>query len=461
MISSLYPYQIAGYRFLQRGSGVLAFDMGLGKTATAIAGAIEQADTAVLVVCPRALKAQWVGEIVQVEALYGNHDVVIDETPPLPSVVVTTKASARHWTLAHPEQLVEFRAGSIFSGKVFRLLHSQKYDTIIVDECHRFSNPHAKQSDGLRKLAKKTKKLWGLTGTLVRDTLENMYGVLNMVDPAHFRSRVAFISTYCETFSQWGGIQVAGPKKHLVNGRWSTEPTFAALKKATEHVVLVRTLEDVGIQLPEFLPPMDIVLEMNDDQAVLYRRIQKEAVVYLDNLHDQEGRRVWDLLDDVSNELIILNAASRFGFLQRVTSDPDHFVAGLDSVKLEWLKDYVENGGAPAVIFTRFRDTASKVDQFLRGLGRTDFLVNTYDTLAEGHNLQHYHVQIRWDLPLKRQHDEQASKRLHRIGQQLPVQTFRLLCRGTVDVKIARTLEKKQDIVTAIIEWLRDIKKEA
>ena len=50
---------------------------------------------------------------------------------------------------------------------------------------------------------------------------------------------------------------------------------------------------------------------------------------------------------------------------------------------------------------------------------------------------------------------EQAKKRTHRPGQEKPVTHIHLVARNTVDVKVIRALEKRQDIIESILAEIR------
>jgi SNF2 family DNA or RNA helicase len=51
---------------------------------------------------------------------------------------------------------------------------------------------------------------------------------------------------------------------------------------------------------------------------------------------------------------------------------------------------------------------------------------------------------------------EQAKARVHRPGQTRPVQHIHLVARNTVDVKIMRALERRAEIVEAILAEIKN-----
>jgi SNF2 family DNA or RNA helicase len=55
----------------------------------------------------------------------------------------------------------------------------------------------------------------------------------------------------------------------------------------------------------------------------------------------------------------------------------------------------------------------------------------------------------RWWNPAR---EEQATARVHRMGQKNVVQVFRLITRGTLEEKIHQLIMKKRDLATSLIQ---------
>jgi SNF2 family DNA or RNA helicase len=90
--------------------------------------------------------------------------------------------------------------------------------------------------------------------------------------------------------------------------------------------------------------------------------------------------------------------------------------------------------------------------------GKIDVLLAHPASTAYGLNLQqggHYIVWfgLTWNLELYLQ----ANARLHRQGQEKPVQVYRLLCPGTVDERVARALESKEGVQEALLHALKEM----
>jgi SNF2 family DNA or RNA helicase len=74
-------------------------------------------------------------------------------------------------------------------------------------------------------------------------------------------------------------------------------------------------------------------------------------------------------------------------------------------------------------------------------------------TLTEANCVVHYD---RWWNPAV---EDQATDRVHRIGQTKPVKVFRLHTKGTIEDRIGQLLVKKRDLFDSVIE-VDDLKKE-
>jgi SNF2 family DNA or RNA helicase len=75
-----------------------------------------------------------------------------------------------------------------------------------------------------------------------------------------------------------------------------------------------------------------------------------------------------------------------------------------------------------------------------------------YQAGAMGLNLQKASRMIFFTLPLSSELYEQAKKRIHRIGQNKPCFYYQMICKGTVEEKILKTLEMRKDYTRKLFE---------
>lgn len=75
-----------------------------------------------------------------------------------------------------------------------------------------------------------------------------------------------------------------------------------------------------------------------------------------------------------------------------------------------------------------------------------------YQAGAMGLNLQKANKIIYFTLPLSSELFEQSKKRIHRIGQNKPCFYYSLICRNSIEERIASTLEKRNDYTQQLFE---------
>lgn len=482
-----YQHKGSFYLALRRGA-LLGDQVGLGKTATGIMGCREVNAQRVLVICPLHHKRFWVSEIAKVEqGLFGSPIVVTEQTMPYcPRVLVgrSLQKTARYYDLAHPEQFQHLgkdeygnplrdARGKIIPCDITAWYLQQVYDVILIDECHRFKNRNAQRSYWLRRLH--TTYKWGLSGTLVAERPDDLWALLNWINRGEFSSYWGFVETYCYVDNSRSFRKVTGLRYSLdpTTGRSSIDITLAALKRRLENYILMRTREDVGLELPEYTV-VPVPLEMNADQAAAYQQIKGKVIIDLvEELGDPD---LWDLDLCPENKLFITNAGARFMYLQEVTSEPSIFFAGTSNAKLEWLQDYIEDVGEPAVIAARFVKTVDAIEGTLKKLGvkvarfksgkpapkidPDSYILGTFETLSESHNFQHLNIAIAVDAPKSRLDWEQFQGRIRRIGQQRPQVYYQLMLDGTINKQCWKLIDKKQSTVDVVTQWLRDVQKE-
>ena len=224
------------------------------------------------------------------------------------------------------------------------------------------------------------------------------------------------------------------------------------------------------------LPPATEVTNycaLAGEAARIYRDLDEDFVA-----HVQDGT------------VTAANAMVKLLRLQQVTGGcvpTDDGVANrVDSSKLKLLADVLEDigtdhadgfeaSGEPVVVFCRFHadmDGVQKIcadsgyttmelsgrrDQLKRWQdGEAQVLVIQIDSGGEGVDLTRARYSIFYSIGFRLEKYEQAKKRTHRPGQTKPVMHIHLVARNTVDVKVIRALEKRQDIVESILAEIKN-----
>ncbi len=167
----LFPYQAAGVAHLvTAGRALLADDMGLGKTVQAIAACtvlrrLGEAER-VLGVTPASLKAQWAREV---DRYARRSAVVVAGGPKQRRALVSSGAP---YTIINYELLWRDPDLGAESGA----------DVIILDEAQRAKNFRTKTATLLRALS--SRFLFVLTGTPVENRLDDLYSLMQLVEPS-------------------------------------------------------------------------------------------------------------------------------------------------------------------------------------------------------------------------------------------------------------------------------------
>ena len=174
---SLYPYQREGaFHLAGKGRALLADEMGLGKTVQAIAAALLLRETVginrVLVVVPASLKGEWEDQIrffsdADTELLYGVRHVRL----------ARYADTTAFFLIANYEQVIRDWK------EINDLLRP---DLVILDEAQRIKNWKTKTSRNLKGLS--SPYAFVLTGTPLENRIDELYSLVEFVDPALFGS---------------------------------------------------------------------------------------------------------------------------------------------------------------------------------------------------------------------------------------------------------------------------------
>jgi len=470
-IKKLWPSQVSGIAFLESRSAILGDEVGLGKTLQAIRAAqqIQPVENngaaphpvAILVICPLNLRANlknwWAQEITgeemtQLGAPSDRHVVTTELVKNTPIIKVYDGPGyeenlIRVWVIGHYEQLTKRHS-------VHKLLRERKWDAVIADEVHKAKNAKAQRTQGLWALKARFK--WGLTGTPVAEFPPDLWALLHRVAPDEFPSYWSFVHRF--TYPDYGRFGTRGRKAKDLEG----------LQRRTRPHLLVRRREDAGIELPPLVMKVEQI-EMPEEQQKFYEHAEITAILETtDSAPNLTGPQMFNFAaQELSSKvapIVISNAMARFTRLHQIASEPKHFKE-ITGGKEEWLKEFVLNGGGPAVVMTRYVRATLTIREVLDDLKShpdvppnydpDEWVVGTYTALSEGHNLQRFNQLVAWDSTWARLSWEQALGRIRRPGQLRNMTVYRLIAKGTVDNQVRRAIDRKMSEVEMVIDWLR------
>jgi superfamily II DNA or RNA helicase len=450
----LRPYQERGVAWLQRLTelgmgGVLADDMGLGKTIQAIALLTSRPqDRPHLVVCPTSVVGNWERELRRF-------------APDLPVV--------RHHGPDRAVTRRAFRPGqvAVTSYALLRrdlgILEDVDWDVVILDEAQQIKNPGSKGARAARALPARARV--AMTGTPIENRLSELWAIIDVTNRGLLGSQRTFNDRFAVPIERWHDPHAADRLRRLV-----------------APFVLRRRKDDPEVAVD--LPPkqeITVAVSLTREQARLY-----QATVDAAFRGDGFGASAFERRGRI---LALLTA------LKQICNHPAQYLRDVDLARggaqqllgrsgkfarvTEILTELVD-AGEHALVFTQFREMGDLLVAhlkerlglpevpFLHGgvpLGGRDAMVHRFQTDEDaapilvvslraggtGLNLTRashvVHVDRWWNPAV----EDQATDRVHRIGQTRRVTVHTLVTAGTIEERIAELLDRKRALADAVI----------
>lgn len=392
--------------------GILADDMGLGKSLSALiaAKAIQKANNCpIFVICPASLKDNWLREADRARV-----------------------------------------AIEVFSwAKMPTPLESQKY-LIIADEAHYAQNITSQRTKKLLALAKNPNCLgsWLLTGTPIKNGRPiNLYPLLYCCGHslAPDEKGWEYQKYYCSAEHKWVG------KRSVWDNTGAAH--LDELAKKTEDVIFRRTKKEC-LNLPPKLRSFKPV-ELKPEQYKEY----KKAIA--DLVSQYRERVAAGEVDESAEALVTLNYLRKVGSKYKVEG------------ALEIAQEILEQGQS-VVIFTEFVESAKELHAKLGGeillgetpvsdrqgivdrfqSGESKVFVGSIKAGGVGITLTAASNVILLDRPWTPGDAEQAEDRCYRIGQSETVTSFWIQL-GIIDERIDQLLESKGQRIELVLQGKR------
>jgi SNF2 family DNA or RNA helicase len=445
-----WRHQIEAFRFamerLVRGAGaaLLALEMGVGKTLVALMVLAAIAARRVLICCPLRVVPVWEQ---QIERHLDLPLIVVSLDDSISSVASKRKLAEEKLTLAEVTGrplVIIINYDSVWRSPFADWAEAQQWDLIIADESHRLKAPGGKASLAFKRLRSHARCRLALTGTPLPHSPLDAYAQFRFLNHTIFGPSFA---AFRQKYAVMGGFQ-----RKQVTGFQHLDELEALMKTIT-----FRVSKDVLDLPPE--THVTYECELSPEALRVYRDLEEDFIAEV-----RDGR------------VTAANAMVKLLRLQQVAGGwvktDDGQYHRVDSAKQKLLADTLEDIGPkePVVAFCRFHadldavHEAAKVAgyQSLELSGRRDELKLWQDGQAQvlavqisaggvGVDLTRARYSIYYSLSFSLGEYDQALSRVHRPGQTRPVEHIHLVARNTVDVKIMRALEKRAEVVEAVL----------
>lgn len=447
MRSSLRDYQKVGvdwlsFLFENRLGGLLCDDMGLGKTHQVMAlmvklREVEKIRRPFLVVCPTTVLSHWSKKIfdhttgLKAQIFYGG-ERNLTQTLKKNQVLLTTYGILRN----DIEELKEVP----FALAVF-------------DEIQNLKNSETRTYQAALKIRADCKL--GVTGTPLENHLFELKSLFDLTAPGYLGSDHSFSERYVKPIEQ----DLHGLQRKMLN-------------RMISPFVLRRLKKTVLAELPEKIEDLRFC-ELSEDQVRLYR----QAIA-------SRGRGLVETLRGKKTPVPYIHIFALLTLLKQICDHPalvEKMPTDYDRVqsgKWELFRELLEEGldsGQKIVVYSQFLGMIGMMERLLKRTG-VDFVALTGSSRNRGELIARFNedphcrvflgslkaggtgidlvaasMVIHYDRWWNAAREDQATDRVHRIGQQRGVQVFKLVTSGTLEEKISAIIERKKNLMEAIV----------
>jgi superfamily II DNA or RNA helicase len=443
--SNLRPYQETGVRWLwflfTHGlSGLLCDEMGLGKTHQAMAilcAAANLEKKKYLVVCPTSVIYHWEDLLkrflphLKVRVFYGIQRT-LEEFEEQADVLLTS-----YGTLRSERKII---------AKI-------DFDVAIFDEIQIAKNIRSQTHRALRLVNAKMRL--GLTGTPIENRLLEIKALFDLILPSYMPSDAMFKEFFVNPIEKGQDVEKR-----------------ALLSRLLRPFILRRKKAEVLLELPEKTEEI-AYCDLSSEQLEMYNKVfMKERDKLLEELQDENKAvpyvHVFSLLStlkQICDHPCLIN--------KRVENYAQH-ASGKWSLFVELLQETRESG-QKLVVFSQYllmldiikaylkqhkigfaeirgstRNRKEELDRF-REDPFCEVFVASLQAAGVGIDLVSASVVIHYDRWWNPARENQATDRVHRMGQNRGVQVFKMVTKNTIEEYIHQLIERKMKLMEGVI----------
>ncbi|KXS22506.1 hypothetical protein M427DRAFT_130174 [Gonapodya prolifera JEL478] len=471
--NKLRPYQLEGVNWLlhcwvNRQSSILADEMGLGKTIQSI-GFLHQLYTRFgvkgpfLVIAPLSTLPNWEREFntwtdLNVVVFRGRettrHLIVGTEF-----YYVTAQGSFHTNIYKFDVILTTYEMATIAAPQLQKI----DFAVAVIDEAHRLKSAKSKTGETLKGYKMEHRVL--LTGTPLQNNMEELWAILNFLEPAQFKNEQAFIHQYGALKTAEDVMRVQELLKPLMLRRMKDdveasipikeetiiEVTLTPIQKKYYRAILERNFSFLkkGTQRKNIPNLQNAMMELRKCCIHPFLLKGAEETIFAETRADSPLKQLQSMIDS-SGKLVLVDK------LLRKLRTGGHKVLIFSQMTrcLDILADYLHGVGwnherIDGTIRGDVRQAA--IDRFQRQSDTFVFLLCTRAG-GVGINLTAADTVIIYDSDWNPLNDLQAQARVHRIGQTKPVQIYRLVTSNTYEKEMFDRAGLKLGLERAVLQ---------
>ena len=444
----LYPYQEDGVKFaLFKKACLIGDEMGLGKTLQAIALAVMKKEIfgfkRVLVVTLSSLKEQWKREIER----FSDEKAVVVAGPAQKRRAIY-KGDGQFFAITNYEAVL----------RDVTVISRFKPDLVILDEAQRIKNFSTKTADAVKRLPRKHALV--LTGTPLENKLEDVYSIVQFLDPHLLTPLWQFAADH---------FMVSRKKKGSIIGYRNLESLHEKLKP----LVIRRKKEEVLKDLPDEVVN-NYYLDLHQEQRDIHSGYLRVLLPLINKkfLTPMDLRRIQEILVRmrmVCDSTYLIDRQTHISpKLTELASVIDELVIQSNRKMVifsEWttmtflIARHLSEVGVP------FVELSGKVPVNKRQALIDEFTLNpkckvflSTDAGGTGLNLQAADCVVNFELPWNPAKLNQRIGRVSRIGQKSKcINVVNFICKDSIEEKILAGIQLKTDLFKGVFEGGEDV----
>lgn len=428
----LYNYQKVGVEFLVASGGraIIADEMGVGKTAQALAYVKHMGYKRTLVVSPASVKFAWENEVKK----WTNLKVIIIDSQ---TDITRIDSDVHIWVINYD-----------ILKKNFAQLSKIRFDCIIGDEATYIKSPQAIRTKAFRQISRDIPSVILLSGTPLLSRPSELFSLLNILDQKTWQNWYDFARRYCAAHQTRWGLDTSGAS--------NIEELHARIKR----YFIRREKKDVLKELPGKIF-VDVPVQLDHEMKKKYTSAANDLAVYLRQYVGKQPAAVAKAL--AAEKLTQLNVLRQLSALGKVETAYELISSVIEAGEkvivfssfvepLERLKERFKDRAVILTGKTPISERRGIVEDFQIDKSVQVFL-GGYKSAGVGITLTAASSFIGLDYPWTNADLSQAIDRLHRIGQAAnSVNIYQLSATGTIDDDMKDILDHKQGIFDQVID---------
>lgn len=439
--NNLHPYQLRVVKALRnKNAAALFMRMGLGKTAVILTAAVESDAKKILVIAP----------LYVAESVWRQEAAKWKQLQHLKFSLCTGSLAKRRKALQSEADIYLINPENIkwlveqYPGRKW------PFDTVIVDESQRFKNPSTQRFIALKKIIPYTKRRYILSGTV------------NSKEGLGIWSQIYILDEGVRLGNTFGSY-----RDRYFNKIQRPAFTLYHYKKGASTTIM-RKIKDIAFTMHTEdylkLPPITIThleLPWPTKARKVYDKLKESGVLDVGGYkrgYPNEGVGVQALLQVCSGAIFKASDDLR----------PTEWVH-VHNAKLDALDQLLEDTDENVVVAYHFRHdlerlqarfpeakTVSPANVAAWNRGEIRLLLAQPISANTGLNLQQGGRTIVWFTPTwDLDQYVQMNARLHRQGQELPVNVYHLSMEGSVELVVSKTLGRKEKVEENLFDYLK------